>query len=67
MMSVDDQTMKLAKVDMVELLAHVARETVEMACEVRENYATYISGAWKCESYPTKPILFRKCRSEKDE
>ena len=45
MTSVDDKAMTLARVDMVELLAHVARETTETAREVRENYAAYISGA----------------------
>ena len=64
---VDDKAMTLARVDMVELLARVVRETAETAREVHENYEAYINGAWKCVSYPMKPTLFQKCRSKKDE
>ena len=67
MTSVDDKAMTLARVDMVELLARVVRETAETAREVHENYEAYINGAWKCVSYPMKPTLFQKCRSKKDE
>ena len=54
---------------MAELLAHVTRvarvmrETVETA---RENCTTYTSSMWKLVNYPMKPILFRKCRLEKE-
>ena len=67
---VDDKTMTLAKVDVVELLVCVAcvvREIAETVREACENYAAYTSGAWKHVSCPMKPILFRKSRSEKDE
>ena len=70
MTSVDDKMMTLAKVDVAELLvcvARVVRETAETVREARENYAAYTNGAWKHVSCPTKPILFRNSRSEKDE
>ena len=67
MTSIDDKTMTSARVDVAELLACVARvacEIVETACE---KCATYTSSTWKHVSYPMKPILFQKSRSEKDE
>ena len=70
MTSADDKTMTLARADVAELLvcmARVMRETAKTVREARENYAVYTSGAWKRISYPMKPILFRKSRSEKDE
>ena len=48
-------------------LACVARGTREVAETVHELDAMYTGGVWEHVSYPMKPILFRKCRSEKED
>ena len=68
MTSADDKTLTSARADMVELFGTCGvSEAAKMAREARELGVAYIDGTWECVSYSMKPILFQKCRSEKDE
>ena len=73
MTSVDDKTLMLARADVAELFGACGAwrvwrgEAAETVCEAREHGATYTSDAWEHVSHPMKPILFQKCRLEKDE
>ena len=47
--------------------AHGAREATETAREAHELGVGYTGSTWEHVSHPMMPILFRRCRQEKDD
>ena len=69
MTSTDDKVLMSARADVAELLAHVVCGACgsKDSAWAHEHGAVYTCGMWERMSNPMKPILFRKCRLEKDE